>query len=197
MHPTAALIVWLLVTLAVQSLDYPALLAIAVVFLWAGGGPVAAWRYVKRARWLLLSLWLIIAYHTPGEALGDSAWAPTYEGAVEASRHAVRLVVMLIVLAWLFVRQGRDGLVAGLWGALSPLRVLGVETGRLVVRLSLVLEQVQAPAAKGAWRRMLHGQPLADPAGAGSLRIESSPWQPRDQGLVALALIILVLALWS
>ena len=74
---------------------------------------------LRRARWLLLTLWLILAYNTAGEAYADIPWAPTYEGLSEASLHAVRLIVMLGCLSWLFVRLGRDGLLAGLWGVLQ------------------------------------------------------------------------------
>ena len=72
-------------------------------------------------------LWFILAYNTPGEAFQGFAWAPTYEGVAEANLHALRLLLMLGCLAWLFKRLGHDGLLSGLWGLLLPLRWLGMD----------------------------------------------------------------------
>jgi len=112
-------------------------------------------RYLRRARFLLLSLWLIVAYNTPGEAWQDLMLAPTYEGIAEANLQALRLFVMLACLAALFAYLGRDGMVSALWGLLRPLRKLGADTARLVVRLTLVLDNLQSPPQPGAWRQML------------------------------------------
>ena len=115
--------------------------------------------YIRRARWLLLVLWLILAYNTPGEAFQSLAWAPTYEGVAEANLHALRLLLMLGCLAWLFKRLGHDVLLSGLWGLLLPLRGLGWDIERLLVRLALVLESLQSPPVRGAWKQVLHTQP--------------------------------------
>lgn len=192
MHPSAALLLWLAAVVAVQYLDYPGLLAAVLLLPVPGVG--AAWAgFVRRARWLLLTLWLILAYNTPGEAWADQAWAPTYEGLAEASLHAVRLVVILGCLAWLFVRLGRDGLLAGLWGLLAPLRRFGLDSERLVVRLALVLERLQQPQEKGAWRRILAGEP--DFAGGPqTIRLAGAVWAGRDSLLVAVAAVLLTVA---
>ena len=148
LHPTAALILWSSAVIAVQYLAYPPLAAFAVV-LGVLPGVLRVWLgFVYRARWLLLTLWLILAYNTPGEAYADLLWAPTYEGVAEASLHAARLIVVLGCLSWLLVRLGRDGMLAGLWGALAPARACGLDSERLLVRLALVLERLQAPPGK-------------------------------------------------
>jgi hypothetical protein len=144
------------------------------------------WSYVWRARWLLLTLWLILAYNTPGEAVHDMAWAPTYEGMAEANLQAARLVTMLACLAWLFLRLGHEGMIGGLWGLLQSVRSLGLDVERVVVRLSLVLENLQEPPEKGAWKRMLAAQPVA-PTGQESLHLSLAPWMFRDTLLVALS----------
>jgi len=185
LHPSTALIAWLAAVLACQLLGYAGLGLIALGFLLAQPKAAGAWlSYVRRARWLLLTLWLILAYNTPGEALLDLAWAPTYEGVAEADLQAVRLIVMLACLAWLFGRLGRDGLVSALWGLLQPLRRLGIDSGRLVVRLSLVLDNLQAPAEKGAWRKVL----AADGVFAGGpdvLHLSTPRWRLADSLAVA------------
>jgi len=184
LHPTAALLVWLAAVLAVQFLGYTGLGLLAAGLLLARPALWRAWlAYVRRARWLLLSLWLILAYNTPGEALADQAWAPTYEGVAEASLQAVRLVGMLGCLAWLFGLLGRDGLVSALAGLLRPLQGLGLDTMRLVVRLSLVLENLQVAPEKGAWKKMLAGDP-AFAGGPDVLQVSQSAWMLRDTFVV-------------
>lgn len=180
MHPSAALIIWLAAVLAIQFLGYAGLGVLLVVGLIVTPHAVRPWiSYLRRARWLLMSLWLILAYNTPGQAFNDLAWAPTYEGMDEASHQAVRLMVMLACLAMLFARLGRDGLVSALWGVLQPLRRFGLEIDRLVVRLSLVLENLQSPAAKMDWRQML-AVDAELPGGADVLHLQLSPWAYRD-----------------
>jgi len=156
MHPSTALIVWLAAVLASQFLGYAGLGLLALGILLSWPAAAGAWlKYARRARWLLVTLWLILAYNTPGEAWRDLAWAPTYEGVADASLQAVRLLVMLACLAWLFSRLGRDGLVSALWGLLQPLHMHVADTRALVVRLSLVLDNLQQAPEKGAWRKVL------------------------------------------
>ncbi len=186
MHPSCALIVWLAAVLALPALGPAGLLALAVL-LSLSAGLCPWWKLLRRARWLLLTLWLILAYNVPGEALADLSWTPTYEGIAAANLHALRLMVMLGCLAWLFRRLGRDGLISALWGLLSPCRVIGLDTERLVVRLSLVLDQLQTEEAKGqgAWRRMLGAAEL--PAEGPSTRYLALPrWAARDSLIAAL-----------
>ncbi len=191
MHPTAALILWSSAVIAVQYLAYPPLAAFAVL-LGVLPGVLRVWLgFVYRARWLLLTLWLILAYNTPGEAYADLVWAPTYEGIAEASLHAARLLVVLGCLSWLLVRLGRDGMLAGLWGALAPARACGLDSERLLVRLALVLERLQEPPEKGAWRRLLHSTPDFA-SGSAVVRLEYPAWRAVDALPVLLALLLLL-----
>lgn len=192
LHPSTALIAWLAAVLAVQFLGYPGLGLLALGVWLSRPAAGRAWLgYVRRARWLLASLWLILAYNTPGEAFRDWAWAPTYEGVAEANLQAVRLVAMLGCLAWLFGHLGRDGLVSALWGLLRPLRALGIDTGRLVIRLSLVLEYLQTPQEKGAWRKMLTTEKHYFADGPEVLHLSLPLWAPTDTLLVAAAGLLL------
>lgn len=187
MHPTCALIVWLAAVLAAQFVGYAGLAVLCLAVLLAAPPAVGLWLgYAWRARWLLLTLWLILAYNTPGEAFQDHFWAPTYEGMAEANLQAARLLVMLACLACLFFRLGRERMVGALWTLLGPFRSAGLDTERLVVRLSLVLENLQQPQEKGAWRRI-----LAADAGAfgepGVLQLAQLPWAGYDTLIVLLA----------
>jgi len=196
LHPSCALIIWLAAVVGVQFVGYAGLAVLVVVAVLLTPRLVSRWwAYVWRARWLLLSLWLILAYNTPGEAVRDLAWAPTFEGMTEANLQAARLVAMLACVAWLFLRLGHDGMIAGLWGLLQPVRCMGLDIERVVVRLSLVLEHLQSPPEKGAWRRMLAAQPLPA-AGQAVLHLRLTPWALRDTLLAAASGLILMGAAW-
>lgn len=187
MHPSCALIIWLAAVIGVQFVGYAAmLLLVAGALLLTPALLRRWWAYIRRARWLLLTLWLILAYNTPGEALHDMAWAPTFEGMAEANLQAARLVAMLACLAWLFLRLGHEGMIAGLWGLLQPVRALGLDVERVVVRLSLVLENLQEPPEKGAWKQMLAAQPLVS-SSQEVLHLSLMPWLLRDTVLVVLS----------
>ena len=196
MHPSAAVFLWFAAVLAVQYLAYPGLLLISACLLLIPGVARPWFAFTRRARWLLLSLWLILAYHTPGEAYADIAWAPTYEGMAEANVHALRLVVMLGCLSCLFSRLGREGMLAGLAGLLLPASRLGVDGERLIVRLSLVLERLQQPQEKGAWRKVLSGDgEIHD--GPDVLSLQAHAWLRRDSLVVlASALALLGVMVW-
>lgn len=186
LHPSCALIIWLAAVLALQALGYEGVLLLAGGLLLLGTGLLRPWwGYIRRARWLLLTLWLILAYNVPGEAFRDLPWAPTYEGIADANLQALRLIVMLGCLAWLFHRLGRDGLVSALWGVLHPWRVLGLDTERLVVRLSLVLDHLKVAPERGGWRRMLRAD--AEPVGGPAvLHLALPPWASRDTVLTVM-----------
>lgn len=180
LHPSTSLIAWLATVLAIQFLGYAGLVLISLCILFSASAISRSWLgYVRRARWLLLMLWVILAYNIPGESFHDFVWAPTYEGVAEANLHTVRLILMLGCLAWLFKYLGRDGLLSALWGLLLPLRRAGFDIERLLVRLSLVLESIQTPMEKGAWKNMLAAQPdFSD--GPNTMLLSQPAWRLPD-----------------
>lgn len=195
-HPAACLLSWLIATVALQYLGWSGLLALALVTALAGKGARRRWwTLLRRARWLLLTLWLILAYGTPGEAWRNLPWAPTEAGLYEASLHAVRLAVMLGLLAWLFQALPRGRLMAGLWVLVQPLRWLHIDADRLVVRLALVFDYLEKAPPKGSWRHLLDEHPWAA-GGLDVVRIELPRWRPRDTGLVAGAAFVMLAGVW-
>lgn len=191
MHPSTALIAWLAAVLAAQFVGYTGLAIMALAVLLSTSVARSWASNIYRARWLLLTLWLILSYNTPGEAMLGTPWAPTYEGIADANLQATRLVLMLGCLAWLSVRLGRDGLVSALWGVLQPLQVLHVDAQRLVIRLSLVLANLQTPQEKGGWRRMMAADaPLKD--GPNIVHVALPRWAARDSLIVVAAVVILI-----
>ena len=198
LHPTAALIVWLFVVLAAQHLAYTGL-AILVLLLAVVAGREAGrawWRYVLRSRWLLLVLWLILAYHTPGDAWLDQPWAPTLEGIHEASLQAGRLMIMLGALACLFQQLGRTGMVQALWGMFHPLAGTGGGVERLVVRLSLVFSYLDRPADGLTWRQMLAGEAPLQVDHATAIVVDLPRWRWTDVGVALVACLGFCGAVW-
>lgn len=196
MHPSSALLVWLVTVLAIPFLGLKGLFLLALLAVLGNLRSFRIFwqRYLRRARFLLLTLWLIVAYNTPGEAWQDLMLAPTYEGITEANLQALRLVVMLACLAALFAYLGRDGMVSALWGLLRPLQRLGADTARLVVRLTLVLDNLQSPQQPGAWRQMLAA---ADGSSHGPdlLHVRLPSWRLLDTlALLVWPVLLLVIA---
>nr|MBL8412138.1 hypothetical protein [Dechloromonas sp.] len=196
MHPSSALLVWLVTVLAIPFLGLKGLFLLALLAVLGNLRSFRIFwqRYLRRAHFLLLTLWLIVAYNTPGEAWQDLMLAPTYEGITEANLQALRLVVMLACLAALFAYLGRDGMVSALWGLLRPLQKLGADTARLVVRLTLVLDNLQSPQQPGAWRQMLAA---ADGSSHGPdlLHVRLPSWRLLDTlALLVWPVLLLVIA---
>ena len=190
LHPSSFLIVWLAGVIATQFFSLLALCTLAVFIGLAGSVVRMAWiGYLRRARWLFLSLWLILAYNTPGEAFLDLNWAPTEEGIGDATLQSLRLVVMLGGLAWLFDRLGRNGLVSALWGFLAPMNDLGIDSRRFVLRLSMVLANLEQTPEKGGWRKIISGQFPLD-TGPQRWVMTPSPWRLIDVLQVGAALAL-------
>jgi hypothetical protein len=142
---------------------------------------------LRRMRWLFLSVWLILAYGVSGDAVFDVAWMPTDEGVRDATLHVARLGLMLGCLAWLSATVGNHGLLVALQSLLQPLSGYGLASERLVVRLSLVMQNLQVKSPKGAWRNFLDGTG-SEQGGPETLRIEAPAWRLIDY-LICLAVL--------
>jgi len=175
LHPAARLLLWLMLAIALQMLP---LWALGFVSLWlmVGGSALRQhwWRLFRRTRILLLTLFLVFAYGLPGKHLLGIEWLPSHEGLLEASLHVSRLVVLLGTLAWLLVPLGHQALMGGLWFLLRPLQALGLPMDRSVVRLSLVLEYMEAMPAGQDWRQWLAPQVMQDEQDP--VRLSLQPW---------------------
>lgn len=195
-HPAACLLSWFIVVVALPSLSWPALFILAIALALSGQGVRRrGWVLVRRARWLLLTLGAILAYGTPGEAWLDLPWAPTETGMHEASLHAVRLVLMLGLLAGLFEILPRERLMAGLWAVLQPLRAWRIDADRLVVRLSLVFDYLEKAPPRGSWRHLLDESREVDGEVA-VVRIELPRWRPQDTSLLAGTVLTMAGVVW-
>lgn len=158
LHPATRLACWMLLVLAIQSLSGMALV-LACGMLPLLGAPVLRhwWRLLRRMRWLVLSLFLILGWSVAGEPLVENGGAlvPTLEGCAEAITQTARLALVLAALAWLIERTPTAALMAGCHVLLRPLRYFGLDVERAVARLMLTLQYAEnLPPVRG-WRELL------------------------------------------
>lgn len=154
MHPTVILSVWLFAVLLVQVVP-AGVLAAAGLGAFAFSSAEARRHFVqllKRSRWILLTLLLTFLLLTPGER----QWAAcpvTKEGLLSGAEHLLRLVSVLLAVAWLVGGRSDQWLLSALWGLLSPLR--GPHGKALMVRLALTLRYSAGEFNRQSWRNML------------------------------------------
>lgn len=155
-HPTTRFYLWLSLILAVQFLSGKLLVLVVVLMPVLGvrvlrrGG-----RLVWRARWLLLSLFTILAWGIAGDPLWNAAASPTYEGLAEASTQFGRLLLVLMAVAAFLEFMPLADLLTATHFMLSPLRRFGLDPDRGVVRLMLVLRYVETLPRPRDWRALL------------------------------------------
>jgi energy-coupling factor transporter transmembrane protein EcfT len=146
LHPSLKIILLVLLAAAVQHAGlYVLAMAGCVLVLMAAHWHAALLRKLLfRSRWLLLTLFTIYAFTTPGEYLpGWESYGLTYEGLRQGALQAMRLTIMLAGLALLLGTTGRDALMAGIYRLISPLRVFKVSPARFTARLWLTLHYVE------------------------------------------------------
>lgn len=193
-HPAACFLLWLFFALGVQIFSAPVLIAAAVLLLMPGAALRRRWwKMLWRAKWLLLSLWLILAYGTPGEFWLGLGWAPTLEGMGGASLHATRLMVLIGSLAWLFELLPQEKFLAALWVLTQPFGQRRSGAERMVIRLALVFDYLQQMPEKNSWRHFLTEMPVS--AGEkNTVTIQLPLWQAHDWMMIvggAMAIFVL------
>ena len=185
-HPMTRLLVWLALLVGVQALSGVALAAAFALLPLAGRrglrrGALLAWR----ARWLLVSLLVILSWGVAGEPLWQGALAPTIEGLREALTHFGRLLLVLFIVAAFLEAMPLPELLAATHVLLRPLRHLGVDPERGVVRLMLVLRYVETLPRPRDWRVLLKA-----PAPVVSERVEIDCQALRwSDGLIGVGLV--------
>jgi hypothetical protein len=195
-HPATLLLVWVGLVFLLQPLSVTGLAVAAVVLM-----PLSmlfarkrALSLLRRARWLLASIVILFALATPGQRLPGTAgdMGITLDGVILATEHALRLVLLLATLALLHQRLGSSGMMSGLYWLLAPLANWRMLRERIVVRLMLVLDYVEAQPS-GNWRQWL----VAETAGPDSVDLAIAPVRALDWAVLAsLSMLALVLG-WT
>lgn len=212
LHPASLLTTWLAAALLLQWLTGPQLLIPAAIVL------PAALRWSKprlltllrRARWLLLSIVLLFSLATPGLVLLHLMGEPgsglyltiTDEGLRQAYTHALRLTLLLALLALLLEKLSLTELIGGLHALLAPLGSHPYRN-RLALRLLLTLEYIEqgrqfhAQKNQPGWKYWL--MPVANlqtptpTANETAIQIPDLPLRPHDVCIMAFTLATVIL----
>ncbi|MDR3221263.1 MAG: energy-coupling factor transporter transmembrane protein EcfT [Candidatus Accumulibacter sp.] len=155
-HPATHLVGWLALLIAVQCLAGMKLLVVCLIVPLSGERVVRrGGRLLWRARWLLASLLFVFAWGVAGEPLWNGGMAPTHEGIDEALKHFGRLFLVLIAVAAFLEFMPLTDLLLATHALLTPLRRLGMDSDRGVVRLMLALRYVESLPRPRDWRSLL------------------------------------------
>lgn len=200
-HPAAQILTWCLLVVMLQALELRLLLLAAVLLLLATFA-VSGRKFLhllRRTRWIMLSLLLIYAYSTPGQALWHrlGMFSPTHEGLTDGSVQLLRLLAALGGLAILLDRLHRQQLIAGLYALFAPLRLLGLSRERAAVRLALTLHYAEVAMMRGSrsWQDTLRGLFEAHGDTERHMELPVHRFAFADAGLLGLALALLGWAL--
>jgi hypothetical protein len=194
LHPTVRLIVWGAAAALVQYFP-PLGLRLACAAALAVGiwlAPKRLGLLLKRTRWLIVSLVLLFALATPGVYLLPllGSLGPTQEGVRLGLEHLMRLLFVLATLAMLLQVTGVEGLVAGLYGLMRPLSWLGLDRGRVAMRLMLVMHYVEHSPPGRHWHEWLKGEGAA--IGPLRLCLQAVPLGASDVAVLAGLTLVVV-----
>lgn len=196
MHPSVTLSIWLFSVLLAQVLPVAALAAADLVALGFCSAPARQHfvQLLRRSRWILLTLLLTFLLLTPGERL----WAdypPSQEGLFSGAEHLLRLLSVLLAVAWLVGGRSDEWLLSALWGLLSHFR--GAHAKTLIVRLALTLRYAAARSERHSWRSMLSAAELpADATATSKVELAHIALRPAERWLSSGFLVAGVLSLW-
>lgn len=159
-----------------------------------------AFLMVRRARWLLVSLCVMYAFATPGDALflelGNLS--PSLQGLHGGALQAWRLVLLLLALGLLLRSCPRNSLLSGIYILLRPFNRVGLVADQIAVRLWLTLqyaEQQPKLKVKEWWNDLrLSPDPVPDVATEITLELPVFTW--RDAVVLGLAFFLLGISLW-
>ncbi|MBI3902038.1 MAG: hypothetical protein HY306_03715 [Nitrosomonadales bacterium] len=191
-HPTVQILLWLCLTVALQALHATALLSICTL-LTAVALIFSSTRFyilLRRTRWVMLSLLLIYAYATPGEAVFTQwgTFSPTDEGLLDGLLQLGRLLCALAALSILLTRLNQQQLIAGLYALAYPLRFFGLSRERIAVRLALTLRYADSAMLNTAsdWHSSMENMLAPVEAKRDSIELHAAPITLRDALLLAL-----------
>ncbi len=156
MHPSTLLAAWFFVAVTSQMLAGELLLAALLLLPLCGTVALRRWlQFVWRTRWLLVSLALILAWGTAGDAAWNLPLAPSREGLQDAGTHAGRLLLLLMAVVVLRQHLPPRDMLSGFYRLLAPLRRCGLDVDRALVRLLLVLDTLDHLPRPADWRALL------------------------------------------
>lgn len=136
---SACCVLLLILALPWPVVGWACLGVLAVATFYARAGLL---RLLCRSRWLLLTSILLFLWMTPGMPV---PWLPgaTQDGLQQALEQTARLVASIAMVAILLAALDTQQLVSACYGLLAPLRLLGIDVERWVIRLALTLKGLE------------------------------------------------------
>lgn len=198
-HPAVLILLWVCLTIAMQSLQAAALLIVGVPLLIAAYllSAVRLAMLLRRTRWIMLSLLLIYAYATPGVAVWAALaqFSPTSEGLINGLLQLCRLAFALAGLAILLGLLSQQQLIGGLYALAYPLHYLGLSRERIAVRLALTLHYAETAILDTSmnWRSSIEQMLSPAEIKQDSIELHTSPFKLRDGLLLIMAGALLAL----
>lgn len=163
LHPVTRLIGWSMLLVLVQCLHGWALAAAIVLLPLLGRSVLGrAGRLIRRARWLLITLFAVFAWGTAGEPFLDIVGAPTREGLHEGGTHLGRMLLIFAAVAALLEYMPLDAMLSASNHLLRPLHRFGCDAERAALRLQLVLRYVETLPRPRDWRTLLQAPPIVE-----------------------------------
>lgn len=159
LNPALRILLWVGVAVVIPYtpiIELIFLTGVSVVWLSvAANGISPVVKMLKRSRWLLLALFVLYGFASPGQALVPqfSSISPTIEGLSQGCLQAWRLATVLVTLSLLQHYCSRDQILAGLYTLMRPFRAIWLNAERLAARISLTLAyaQSQTEASNRGW----------------------------------------------
>ncbi len=103
-------------------------------------------RMLLRLRWLFLAIVVLYGWMSPGQALfpGMESLSPSREGVMSGLQRLSGLVLIMSSASYLLACTNQRQLFSGLYSLLSPVSLLGLSRDKIVLRLALTMNSVQA-----------------------------------------------------
>ena len=200
-HPAALILLWACFTIIMQSLPADGLLFAGAPLLVIACmlSPAHFFTLLRRTRWIMLSLLLIYAYATPGEAVWIwlAQFSPTREGLLDGLLQLCRLSFALAGLTILLGLLPQQQLVGGLYTLAYPLRYVGLSRERVAVRLALTLHYAESAMQDTAadWRCSIEHLLAHAEVKQHNIELHITPFTLRDGLLLAVGCTSLALLL--
>lgn len=187
-HPASLLLLWVGFLLACSVRSGVALiLSCFVMMMWAYlSATLHLQRLLRRSIWLMLTLFTVFLWMTPGSPLSFIPFA-TLEGLQLAIVQSARVLLAIASLALVLQYLSRADLVAGMYFFLSPLRRIGVPTKKLAVRVMLTLEEVERASMPPYLTNESSQAPLVD-----TLTLPQHGWSSWDVGVTLVSMLLVV-----
>ena len=200
-HPAVLIFLWACITIIMQSLQAATLMLTGLPLLIAAYALSSArlFTLLRRTRWIMLSLLLIYAYATPGEAVWTSLaqFSPTHEGLIDGLLQLCRLLFALAGLSILLSLLPQQKLISGLYTLGYPLRYIGLSRERVAVRLALTLHYAESAMldTPANWRGNIEQMLAPAEIKQDSIELHIAPFTLRDTLLLVAGCASLMLML--